>query len=471
MKFYFKFLPLIFLIVAMYVQQSNAQSVSSTDIQQTLNSDSKTENFLKRSMFIKVVLSSNKIFVGEPVMAMYKFYTALNGQAVVLKQPTFSGCSVNELNFDESPQTETVNGSTYTSFIVRKVQLTPVEAGTLSMGIATVSNHVELPDAHNAFITNKYDIPVSNAPTSVDVILLPEKNKPTDFYGITGVLSITATVTDKKIAVGENDHLIITVNGSGNLDAINKPVIVWPGETEHFDGTDSQHIDQTNFPISGNRIFDIPFIGKKEGRIEIPPVSFSYFNTNTKNYQTITTNAIDVRFTKALAKNDEYKNVVNYDVSNRKYLWIIAVIALTAGLIGFINYRRNKIQTQKNVVLAATVTTIPVFEPVVKFKFKTDFSRYWADLESIKQSKPFFAKAKELLMTAVAEFADTTHHSELFLLAEMKSKLKDEALCKNVFALTELCNEKMYAPFETETDLEFYFNEVKKAIEALQALS
>ena len=175
-----------------------------------------------------------------------------------------------------------------------------------------------------------------------------------------------------------------------------------------------------------------------------------------------------MRFTKALAKKDKYLNIVNYDISNRKYLWIVAAIAFIAALIGFISYRRNKMQLQKKLALQPSVTPVPVFEPEAKFKFKTDFSRYWNDLKSLTDVKLFFAKAKELLMMAIAEFTNTTHHSELFLLAEMKAKLNDETLCKKIFVLNELCNEKIYAPFKTETDLQLHFNEVKEVIEALQ---
>ncbi len=473
MKFYCVNFLLIYFFIAAFVvlpaKQSIAQPSSSINSTQNENEviNNKIEDFLKRSMFIKVSVSSNKIFVGEPVLASYKFYTSVSGQAIVRKQPEFSGCSVTELSFDETPQTEAVNGHDYTSFIVRKVQLTPVEAGSLSMGTATVSNHIEIPDNDNAFLTRKYDIPISNTPVSVEVADLPDKNKPDDFYGIIGSFTISASVADKKIAAGENDHLIITIKGSGNLDAISKPVVMWPKGTEHFDGSDSQHIDQTIFPVSGDRIFDIPFIGKKEGEVTLPAIKFSYFNNTIKDYQTISTDSIGVTFTKALSKKNEFVNVVNYDISNRKYLWIVAAIAVIAGFIGFISYKKNKIQLQKHQV-TQTVTPVPVFEPEVKFKFKTDFSRYWNDIESITDSRLFFAEAKELLMMAITEFTETTHHSELFLLAKMKKKLNDETLYKKIFSLNEICNEKIYAPFETETNLHFYFNEVKHSIEALQ---
>jgi len=434
---------------------------------QNKKDSSSIENILKHSMFVKVFISKTKIFVGEPVMALYKFYTSVNGQAVVLKQPEFTGCSVKELNFGDASGTETINGETYTVYIVRKVQLTPVQPGMLNIGAATVINHVEIPDTQD-FISDKYDITSSNTPTSVDVLSLPEKDKPENFYGITGMFDITASVEQNKLPVDENDHLIITIQGAGNLDAINKPEIIWPAGTEHFDGNDSQHIDQNNFPISGNRIFDIPFIGKKEGRIKIPPISFSYFNTASKSYQTIKTDSIPITFTRALTKNKEYTGVVNYDISNRKYLWIVGAIAITVALVGFISYRKGKIQLQKKLAMQSSVTPVPVFEPVVQFKYKTDFARYWNDLQSLTEQKLFFAKAKELLLRAVSEKTDSHHHSESFLIAELKQKAS-ASLCKKTFLLLELCDEKMYAPFETETDLHYYFYEVKETIEELQA--
>lgn len=435
------------------------------------NQNNKTQETLKHDMFVKVILSKTKIFVGEPVMALYKFYTSVNGQAVVLKQPTFSGCSVKELNFRDDPDLETVDGKTYTTYIVRKVQLTPVAEGSLPIGIATITNHVTVQDDENSFVINNYDITINSTPENVTVLALPDKNKPSDFYGITGLFNITASVEKSKIPVGENDHLIIKINGAGNLDAINKPTISWVAGTEHFDGTDSQHIDQNDFPISGDRVFNIPFIGKKEGKIEIPSISFSFFNTALKEYQTITTKSIDVLFTKALARQDEFTNIVSEDISNRRYLWIVPAIAVIVALVGFISYRRSKIQVQKQKLSQTNITPVPVFESTVKIKFKTDFASHWDELQTETNASVFFNKAKTLLLRAIAEYAEAEHYSELFLLAEMKKKLKDEMLCNKVFKLVEVCNEKIYAPFATDTDLEFYFSEVKETVEELQVLS
>lgn len=460
---------LIFICAFFFQNKIIAQLPSLITSPQNQTDSTSMQKILKRKMFIKVELSKDKIFVGEPLMALYKFYTAVSGHAVVLNQPQFTGCSVKELNFGDAPESEIIDGKTYTVYVIRKVQLTPVEPGLLSIGVATISDEVEIPDEEGYF-SNRYNVTITNPATSVEVLPLPEKNKPEDFYGITGLFSIAASAVENKIPVDENDHLIVTISGAGNLDAITKPNVSWPAGTEHFDGNDSQHVDQNNFPISGNRVFDIPFIGKKEGVIKIPPISFSYFNTSLKNYETITTDTLTVHFTKALSKKDEYTGVVNYDISNRKYLWIVPAIAIVVASVGFISYKKNKKQSQKKIVEQPTITPPPVFEPIVKFKYKTDFSRYWNEMETITDIKLFFAKGKELLLKAVSEKTDSYHHSETFLIAALKEKA-DPALCTRTFNLLQLCDEKMYAPFETETDLHQYFTEIKETIEQLQAES
>jgi len=461
-----------------FAQQNPVQLPSLITNQEMKNSpeddDLTIENILRHSMFVKVTASKSKVFVGEPVMAIYKFYTAVHGQAVVTKQPEFTGCGVKELNFDDDPQSEIIHGETYSSYIIRKVQLTPLRAGFLSLGEASVENYVELPNGSDPFVTNNYNISVTNPATLIQVNELPSTNKPREFYGITGIFRIAASALSNKVPVGENAHLIVTIKGAGNLDAINKPEISWPLTTDHFDGNDSQHINQDNFPISGDKTFDIPFVGRQEGTVVIPPIRFSFFNTSLKNYQTVSTDSIAITFTKALDKSSEFSDIVNYDISNRKYLWIVPAIALTVAMVGFIGYRRGRMQSVKNLATSpATISEPLVIEPPspIQIKYRTDFSRYWSDLENISETRPFFSKAKELIGKAIAERTDTRDYAEEILLAELKQKTLNKELYQKAVSLFEACNVTLYAPFEIQADLRFYFNEVRELIEQLQAES
>ena len=473
--------PILFFVlfaccVYVAVAQPNSGSLpslfSSKSTDTKSDSDTDIEQTLKQKMFVKVFTNKNKVFVGEPVMATYKFYVAsnINDRPTVTKQPEFSGCSVKELDFEQGPQFERINNESYSVYTIRKVQLTPLQEGGLSLGKAYVNNAVELYNPDDPFVTKKFNITVGNADAAIEVSNLPQKNKPEDFYGITGTFSIVAAAADSKIPVGENGHLIVTIKGAGNLDAINEPEITWPRHTEHFEGKDSQHVNENNFPVSGDRVFDIPFIGKKEGIFKIAPIQFSFFNTASKNYQTITTDSIAITFTKPPLQKYEFTNVVNYDITNRKYLWIVPAIAATVALVGFISYRRNKMHALKTAP-ATSVTAAPVFaqpQPVFNVKYRTDFSRHLNELESITDNKQFYTKAKDLLTKAVAERLDSAQYSEQVLITELKQRTYNAPVCNKVAALYEAFNLNIYAPFETEADLAFYFGELKNVVETLQ---
>ncbi|MBS1747943.1 MAG: BatD family protein [Bacteroidetes bacterium] len=434
--------------------------------------DEATLAYLKQKMFVKVFTNKNRIYVGEPVLATYKFYVTLqiSDQPSVTRQPEFSGCSVQEINFNQGPEFETINKEQYAVYTIRKVQLTPLQPGKLSLGRAYVNNFIQVENA-NSIIPRKYNIELCNTDMSVDVEALPESNKPKNFNGITGNFSITASVDNNTIPVGENGQLNITINGSGNLDAINLPVIEWPAGIEHFDGTDSQHINQNSFPINGDKIFEIPYVGKNEGIVIIPPIQFIYFNTDTKKYETIATTEIPLTFTKALSKKDIIAQFDhNNNVSNYKYLWIVAAIALLVACIGIITYKKSK----KNVVKKKVAATpaVPVMSsvpPVYKLKLRTDFSRLLEHLKPINDHKQFFAKAKEILIIAVAERVDLDQNSEEVLLNALQQRTYNAPVCKRVETLFDAINMHLYAPYETNADFNYFYDELKNLVEILQS--
>jgi hypothetical protein len=140
-------------------------------------------------------------------------------------------------------------------------------------------------------------------------------------------------------------------------------------------------------------------------------------------------------------------------------------------LIGFISYKRNK-KTVLKTESVATVTELPVFvqpEQFYRVRYRTDFSIHFGDLESITDTKQFFTKAKYVLTKAVAERIDSTQHSEEILIKELKERTYNAPVCNKVIALYEAFNLNLYAPFETQADLTFYLQELKQAIQQLQA--
>src|SRR4051794_22762688 len=261
------------------------------------------EDKIRSQIFVKTTVSKRTCFVGEPILVIYQLYTALYCQPKVVKQPAFNGCSLVEMTTDEPEYMDRENGKMYRVLLIRKVQLTPLQEGELLIPPAVVNNEVGFTSTENPYRLKNYSASVSSRPDSIQVKALPA-NMPTDYSGIAGgKFTISAKVDSTTVPQGENDVLQITIAGEGNIDAINQPAIKWPKGIEHFESTDSQHINKMNFPVHGNKTFAIPFIGTQQGNKVIPSVSFTFFNTTSQQFETISTQPITINVVKALPAN------------------------------------------------------------------------------------------------------------------------------------------------------------------------
>ncbi len=182
---------------------------------------------IRSQIFIKTSVSKKNCFVGEPVLVMYQLYTALYCQPKVVKQPSFSGCSLVEMTTDEPEYMEKENGKMYRVLLVRKVQLTPLQEGELIIPPAVVNNEVGFTSMENPYRLKSYSAAVTSRTDSIHVKALPA-NKPADYSGIAGKFTIAAKADSNTIPQGENNLLKITISGDGNINAIALPILHWP---------------------------------------------------------------------------------------------------------------------------------------------------------------------------------------------------------------------------------------------------
>jgi hypothetical protein len=109
-----------------------------------LQKDENVAAKIKKNLFIKIELSKKSCYTGEPVIATYKLYTRLKSESNVTKAPSFNGFSVSELEVPDNftIKTERYNGREYNVYILRKVQLYPLQSGKLSLEPVEVKNRI-----------------------------------------------------------------------------------------------------------------------------------------------------------------------------------------------------------------------------------------------------------------------------------------------------------------------------------------
>lgn len=412
-----------------------------------LDDNEKPEDKIRDNIFIKVTANKTSCYIGEPILVTYQLYSALRSQSKVSKQPSFTGCSVVELTKDEPPVIQKAGNKYYRVFLIRQVELIPLKEGNLKMDAASVESDVTFFSKDNPYSSQTFSGFTSSTPFNVAVKALPARNIPSEFSGVVGKFDITAKVDSNEIAKGENNSLKISIKGEGNLPAITSPEINWPDNLEHFEVIDSQRIDKLSFPMKGERTFQIPFIGTKEGNIVIPKIAFSYFDASSSSYQTVYTKPISIAVKHALAKTERFKNVVTENVSNRKYLWLVPAIALT---VAFIWIMSSKSKKKSELVAMANdkrkQESVQQADPIELEKAKTDFKAELSMLSSITDTPVFFTYTKSLLTLALQEKLETSETEETLLVEMFDKKETDKRLVNEADEIYKACNRSLYSP-------------------------
>ncbi|MGH2566650.1 MAG: BatD family protein, partial [Ginsengibacter sp.] len=207
---------------------------------------------VKKNLFIRLDVSKTRCYVDEPIVASYKLYTRLRSESTITDAPSFNGFSVSEmeLNNNNSARTEKYNGRDFNVYTLRKVQLYPLQPGTITLDPVVADNKVTFIKAEYAgsqrgdmffdMMQNFADatspqdavieqhVTLKSKPVEITVKPLPDENKPADFKGSVGDFTIQSYLQKNNITTDDAGNLKIVISGSGNIQLINAPKISWP---------------------------------------------------------------------------------------------------------------------------------------------------------------------------------------------------------------------------------------------------
>ncbi len=412
-KFLFAFCCSLLAVVAM--AQSGVQlsggvyaQDNTTDIPYLLKSEKDIPSAIDKNLFIKVNVSKEQCFVGEPILVTYKLYTRLQSESKLLKQPDFRGCSVIEMTTtDIEAEREVIGGKVFKSYIIRRVQLIPLQEGDITLGAATLDNTISFYKTVDEITQNRPSIThtatISNAATIIHANSLPTSKVAVKFANSIGTFMISAKVLKTTDTANDNNSLEIRVDGIGNFQNLICPTISWPKNVDHFDVESTESLDKFSFPVSGKKVFTVPFICKQAGKLVIPPISFIYFDADKKVYATTSTDSIRINVLPQAEKIEVAK--ISTEVGNGKYIWIVPCIAVVAGIILWLSFFRKKApETMPEAIVTITET--------VMIAAKTD-AELLNELLLIEDDKQYFQAAKSLADSFLNGTSSSTKQGQL----------------------------------------------------------
>ena len=258
--------------------------------------------------FVRAIFSKTKVKEQEAVTVTFRFYTVLNIRDVgKIQFPEFEGFMTEEFDLPANRQMalEHYNGRNYYVIDVKKTLLFPQRSGKMTIPSGTMEIVFEVSTGRKVrdffgtreVMTEAKKV-LRTTPVTVDVSALPLEGKPVGFSGGVGNFTFTPTISAEKIRANEAVTIKFDISGTGNLKLIKNPEIKFPKDFETYDPQVKNDFRITENGLSGTKSVEYMFIPRYQGKFTIPPIEFSYFDTRSNSYKTVSSPAYNLEVEK-----------------------------------------------------------------------------------------------------------------------------------------------------------------------------
>ena len=243
-------------------------------------------------LLVQATPSRTRLRVGEPLVLTYSLLTQAAVADLQFKEaPQFAGFWTEDLERPQaSPSGEavTVEGETYRRFPVMRKLLFPTKAGTLSIPAATFRIGL----ARQGFFDAGGVVERSTAPLAVTVEPLPDAP---GFAGAVGRFRASASLDRDTVPLGEAATLRFRVEGTGNLKWIDRgPEVVLKG-ARVFPPQAKSDLRTTAEGVAGSRTWEFVVVPETSGTVDVPALSFSYYDPSAGRIVTAETAPLTLR--------------------------------------------------------------------------------------------------------------------------------------------------------------------------------
>jgi len=189
-------------------------------------------------------------------------------------------------------------GEPYRYVTLRKTILYPQKTGKLTIEPLTLSVSVDVAsDRRDIFGRRLYETVqkrISASTKEIDVKPLPQEGKPANFTGAVGSFNFSVTTNKQSLDATESLEAKVKVSGNGNLMLFQLPKLTLPASLEVYE---PEHIEDTrtnNNGVYGSITDTYTIVPQQKGKYPIEPVSFSYFDVNSKSYKVLSSKELMV---------------------------------------------------------------------------------------------------------------------------------------------------------------------------------
>ena len=257
--------------------------------------------------FLHLVTPKREFYVGELVPVEIKAYfradvsVALNG----LPQLSSDAFTMNRLDGKPSQSQAMVDSQPYV-VLTWTTALSAVKAGEYSLAVElpVLVRTQDRSRAPRGFFDDPFfddffgrvvekPVTLKTEPDAAKVLPLPGENRPADFTGAVGRFEITAEASPAQITVGDPITLRLRVTGAGNFDRVSSSLLTGSSDWKTYKPV-ARFEPADSAGSQGTKTFEQAAVPTQAGTREIPALSFSFFDPESRQYVTRHTAPVSV---------------------------------------------------------------------------------------------------------------------------------------------------------------------------------
>ncbi len=479
------------IVVDVKSQGTQVPGAQSGRIHKNSNALAKEESLGNKKVFITASLDKSSAYVNEQVTLTFKFYQAirLSGNPE-LERPKFEGFWVEDLP-PQRKYYETVNGIRY--YVVEiKTALFPTSSGekviepyklTITPDEFSTLFNWDPFDMFNGRIAPPKPQTLYTKRIKLNVKPLPLEGKPADFTGAVGNFNFRAAPDIIETEVNEPINFTMSISGTGNIKAVEKPNITIPPEFRSYPSNSSENISKTNYKFGGTKKFEEILIPNSPGTFNLPPVSFSYFDLMKGKYITLKSKSYTIKVKPSTVvgssggptavqdigstikdlrylKTDLGSYSAHLTLYNSPIFWAIQIIPVFA-IFGLFLVRRRKDKLENDISYARHRRAKSVSKKILKLSLKHLKEREY---------KEFYASVSKALINYLADKLSLSPSglTNDIIQNALRNKVSEE-ITAEIFEILKICDFHRFSPStETGKDESKFISRIEKLIDTLE---
>jgi hypothetical protein len=256
--------------------------------------------------FIRMDLPERPLYVGETVPVKIQIGLRAGTQPTLNGLPTLSADAFTLNKLTDKPQQteEDIGGQPYV-ILTWESALSAIKPGDFPLAVTApviIEERAAPTDGdddsmfgssvfQNLFgAVTKKNLNLASTPVAVHVLALPTQDQPADFSGAVGNFEISSTITPISANAGDPLTLKLQIKGTGSFDRVDSSMLGASSDWKTYPPT-SKFLPADSVGYSGEKDFEQAVIPQHAGHQSPPVLSFSFFNPDSRKYETLRSDA------------------------------------------------------------------------------------------------------------------------------------------------------------------------------------